>query len=131
MRRCMSFRTRSLTLTVSLTLSLVLTASAATDIKLGTLVPATSTWHKALLDLGSAWKKDTTDRVTLTVYAGGTQGDEATIIRKMRSDVFQSAFLTSVGLADLDDSFNVFAIPFFLESAEEERNREHVERDRK
>jgi len=95
-------------------------AAAPMEIKLGTLVPATSTWHKALLDLGSAWKKDTTDRVTLTVYAGGTQGDEATIIRKMRSDVFQSAFLTSVGLADLDDSFNVFAIPFFLESAEEE-----------
>jgi len=102
---------------LALTLSVVLIvplAAAPMEMKLGTLVPATSTWHKALLDLGSAWKKDTTDRVTLTVYAGGTQGDEATIIRKMRSDVFQSAFLTSVGLADLDDSFNVFAIPFFL-----------------
>ena len=66
------------------------------------------------------WKKDTADRVTLTVYAGGTQGDEATIIRKMRSDVFQASFITSVGLAELDDAFNVFGIPFFLESSDEE-----------
>jgi TRAP-type C4-dicarboxylate transport system substrate-binding protein len=94
--------------------------AAATDIKLATLVPASSTWHKALLDMGSAWKKDTSDRVTLTVYAGGTQGDEATTIRKMRSDVVQAAFITSVGLAELDDAFNVFAIPFFLESSDEE-----------
>jgi len=95
-------------------------AGAPSDIKLATLVPATSTWHKALLDMGNAWKKDTADRVTLTVYAGGTQGDEATIIRKMRSDVFQASFITSVGLAELDDAFNVFGIPFFLESSDEE-----------
>ena len=94
--------------------------AAPVEIKLATLVPATSTWHKALLDLGSAWKKDTADRVTLTVYAGGTQGDEATIIRKMRSDVFQASFITSVGLAELDEAFNVFSIPFFLESSDEE-----------
>ena len=99
---------------------LVVPLTAASDIKLATLVPATSTWHKALLDMGSTWKKDTADRVTLTVYAGGTQGDEATIIRKMRSDIVQSAFITSVGLAELDDAFNVFAIPFFLESSDEE-----------
>ena len=111
---------RSGTLALTLSALLIVPLAAATDIKLATLVPATSTWHKALLDMGSAWKKDTADRVTLTVYAGGTQGDEATIIRKMRSDIVQSAFITSVGLAELDEAFNVFAIPFFLESSEEE-----------
>src|SRR5262249_15115320 len=103
-----------------LCLLLIVPLAAATDLKLATLVPATSTWHKALLDMGGAWKRDTADRVTLTVYAGGTQGDEATIIRKMRSDIVQSAFITSVGLAELDDAVNVFAIPFFLESSDEE-----------
>jgi TRAP-type C4-dicarboxylate transport system substrate-binding protein len=38
----------------------------------------------------------------------------------MRSDVFQASFITSVGLAELDDAFNVFGIPFFLESSDEE-----------
>jgi TRAP-type C4-dicarboxylate transport system substrate-binding protein len=103
-----------------LALLIVPLAGAQSEIKLATLVPATSTWHKALLDLGSAWKKNTADRVTLTVYPGGTQGDEATIIRKMRSDVIQASFITSVGLAELDEAFNVFGMPFFLESSDEE-----------
>jgi TRAP-type C4-dicarboxylate transport system substrate-binding protein len=34
--------------------------------------------------------------------------------------VFQAAFLTPAGLASLDESFNVFSMPFFLESTEEE-----------
>ena len=116
----MSASRRFAVIVVALAILIVPLAGAPSDIKLATLVPATSTWHKALLDMGNAWKKDTADRVTLTVYAGGTQGDEATIIRKMRSDVFQASFITSVGLAELDDAFNVFGIPFFLESSDEE-----------
>jgi TRAP-type C4-dicarboxylate transport system substrate-binding protein len=111
---------RSLPVALVVSLLIVPLLAAPADLKLGTLVPASSTWNKALLDMGSAWKKDTSDRVSLTVYSGGTQGDEPTIIKKMRSDILQSAFLTSVGLADLDDSFNVFAIPFFIESSDEE-----------
>jgi TRAP-type C4-dicarboxylate transport system substrate-binding protein len=103
-----------------LALLIVPLAGAPSEIKLATLVPSGSTWHKALLDMGSAWKKSTADRVTLTVYPGGTQGDEATVIRKMRSDVIQASFITSVGLAELDEAFNVFGIPFFLESSDEE-----------
>lgn len=116
----MSASRRGAPIAAALVLLIAPPVAAPADIKLATLVPATSTWHKALLDLGSAWKKDTADRVTLTVYAGGTQGDEATVIRKMRSDVVQASFITSVGLAELDEAFNVFSIPFFLESSEEE-----------
>ena len=92
------------------------------EIKLATLVPANTSWHKALLDMGAAWNKDTAGRVTLTVYPGGTQGDESTVIKKMRpgTDILQASFLTAAGLADLDESFNVFAMPFFFENDEEE-----------
>jgi TRAP-type transport system periplasmic protein len=34
--------------------------------------------------------------------------------------VLQASFLTAAGLAELDDAFNVFAMPFFFESDEEE-----------
>jgi len=96
--------------------------AAPGEIKLATLAPANTSWHKALLDMGNTWNKDTQGRVTLTVYAGGTQGDESTIIRKMRPefDTIQASFLTAAGLAELDESFNVFAMPFFFESDEEE-----------
>ena len=92
------------------------------EIKLATLVPANTSWHKALLDMGNTWNKDTEGRVTLTIYPGGTQGDEATTIKKMRPgiDTLQASFLTAAGLADLDQAFNVFAMPFFFESDQEE-----------
>jgi TRAP-type C4-dicarboxylate transport system substrate-binding protein len=96
--------------------------AAPVDIKLATLVPANTSWHKALLDMGNTWSKDTDGRVTLTVYPGGTQGDEGTTIKKMRPgfDTLQAAFLTVAGLGELDESFNVFAMPFFLETPDEE-----------
>jgi TRAP-type C4-dicarboxylate transport system substrate-binding protein len=94
----------------------------ATDIKLATLAPANTSWHKALLDMGGAWAKDTENRVTLTDTAGGGQGDEATVIRKMRPGIetLQAALLTSGGLSDDIDAFNVFGIPFFFENDEEQ-----------
>src|SRR3954469_1669037 len=94
--------------------------SAAGDIRLATLVPAGTTWHKALLDMGSTWKTDTAGRVSLTIYPGGTQGDEATTIKKMQNNILQASFLTSVGLAEVDEAFNVFGMPFFTETTDEE-----------
>jgi TRAP-type C4-dicarboxylate transport system substrate-binding protein len=96
--------------------------AAPGEIKLATLAPANTSWHKALLDMGAAWNKDTQGRVTLTVYAGGTQGDESTMIRKMRPgiDTLQASFLTAAGLAELDEGFNVFVMPFFFENDAEE-----------
>jgi TRAP-type C4-dicarboxylate transport system substrate-binding protein len=97
--------------------------AAPVEIRLATLVPANTSWHKALLDMGSTWAKQTEGRVTLTVYPGGTQGDEETTIRKMRPgiDQLQAAFLSAAGLSDLDEAFNVFAMPFFFESDAEEQ----------
>jgi TRAP-type transport system periplasmic protein len=96
--------------------------AAPGEIKLATLVPANTSWHKALLEMGNTWNKETGGRVTLTVYPGGTQGDESTTIKKMRPgiDQLQASFLTAAGLAELDDAFNVFAMPFFFESDQEE-----------
>jgi len=96
--------------------------AAPGEIKLATLVPANTSWHKALLDMGNTWNKDTAGRVTLTVYPGGIQGDESTTIKKMRpgNDTLQASFLTAAGLAELDDAFNVFAMPFFFDNDEEE-----------
>ncbi len=92
------------------------------EIKLATLAPANTSWHKHLLEMGNTWKNDTQGRVTLTVYPGGTQGDEATMIKKMRPGIetLQASFLTVAGLAELDDAFNVFMMPFFFESDQEE-----------
>lgn len=86
-----------------------------TVIKLGTMAPDRSLWHQAIQQMGSEWRKATGGRVSLTVFAG-TMGDEPTIVRKMRLNQLQAASVTAVGLATIDEAFNVFGIPFFFES---------------
>lgn len=88
-------------------------------IKLATVVPDGSIWDKSLKQMGTDWKSATGDRVSLTVFSGGSQGDEPTVLRKMRLNALQGASLTVVGLASIDWSFNVFNIPFFFQSYDE------------
>lgn len=88
-------------------------------IKLATVVPDGSIWDKSLKQMGTDWKAATGDRVSLTVFSGGSQGDEPTVLRKMRLNALQGASLTVVGLASIDWSFNVFNIPFFFQSYDE------------
>ena len=118
----MSALKRFLLAALPVALAPVLILAAPGEIKLATLAPANTSWHKALLDMGNTWNKDTAGRVTLTVYPGGIQGDESTTVKKMRPgiDTLQASFLTAAGLAELDESFNVLTMPFFFESDEEE-----------
>jgi TRAP-type C4-dicarboxylate transport system substrate-binding protein len=94
-------------------------ASAQTTIKLATVVPEGSIWDKNIKQMAEEWKQATDGRVTVTVFGGGSQGDEPTVLRKMRLDALQAAALTAVGLGTIDASFNVFDIPFFFESYDE------------
>ncbi len=92
---------------------------AQTSIKLATLVPIGSVWDKSLKQMGEEFKQATGGRYEITVYAGGTQGDEPTVLRKMRLDALQAAAFTNTGLGMIDSSFNVFNLPFFFESYDE------------
>jgi TRAP-type C4-dicarboxylate transport system substrate-binding protein len=114
-------RTLSLTLAAAAA-SVALLSAAPITIKLATLAPPNTTWHKALLDMGDAWMKTTEGRVKMTVYAGGSQGSEDATLRMMRPgiDTLQAGLYTAGALAQVDDSFNVFAMPFFFESDDEE-----------
>jgi TRAP-type C4-dicarboxylate transport system substrate-binding protein len=94
-------------------------AAAQTTVKLATVVPEGSIWDKNLKQMGEEWKQATDGRVAVTVYGGGSQGDEPTVLRKMRLDALQAAAFTAVGLGTIDASFNVFDIPFFFESYDE------------
>jgi TRAP-type transport system periplasmic protein len=94
-------------------------AHAQAPLKLATLVPEGSVWDKNLKQMGEEWKQATDGRVAVTVFAGGSQGDESTVLRKMRLDALQAAAFTAVGLGMIDSAFNVFDIPFFFDSYEE------------
>ena len=59
-------------------------AAAQTTIRVATVAPVNSSYHKALLDMGAEWETKTSGRVKLTVYAGGTQGSEEATLRMIR-----------------------------------------------
>ena len=65
-------------------------------------MPEISIWDKNLKQMGAEWSQATGGRVTVTVFAGGSQGDEPTALRKMRLDALQAASLTGVGLGTID-----------------------------
>ena len=112
---------RSLRSLVSVFAFLAATAvpAAQSTVKLATVVPEGSIWDKNLKQMAEDWKQATAGGVTITVYGGGSQGDEPTVLRKMRLDALQAAAFTVVGLGTIDASFNVFDIPFFFDSYDE------------
>ncbi len=94
-------------------------AAAPLTVKLATLVPEGSIWHKGLLEMGDGWTKGTAGRVGLRIYPGGVSGDEQDMVRKMRIGQIHASALTVKGLADIDDGFAVFTIPGLFESYDE------------
>jgi TRAP-type C4-dicarboxylate transport system substrate-binding protein len=110
---------KAIAFTVVAAVALVAVPSAQSTIKLATLVPEGSIWDKVVRQMAEEWKQASGGRVTVTVYAGGSQGDEPTVLRKMRLDALQAAALTAIGLGTIDASYNVFNIPFFFQSYDE------------
>jgi TRAP-type C4-dicarboxylate transport system substrate-binding protein len=94
-------------------------ALAATTVDLATLAPDGSPWHKQLKRMGNEWQQGTGARVKLRIFAGGVAGDDPAIVRKIRIGRLDGGAISSVGLAEIDEAFGVFAIPLFFDSYEE------------
>jgi TRAP-type C4-dicarboxylate transport system substrate-binding protein len=120
----MSALTHVICLALAVLLAVPVVAQTPVAIRLATAAPVNSSWHKALQDMGAEWAAKTGGRLKLTIYAGGTQGDEPSTIRMMRPgvDQLQANLLMVAGLAQIDDAFNVFGMPFFFQSDEEARH---------
>jgi len=104
-----------LAIAVAIVMSVSIGAQAPINIRLATLAPDNSPWTSALRSMGTAWEKATDRRVRLTVYAG-TIPSESSAIARMAVDGLQAATLMVAGLAEIDEAFNIFGVPFFFES---------------
>ena len=89
------------------------------DIKMGTLAPAGSPWHKVLEKMGAMWRAQSDGKVKLTIFAGGTLGDEPDLVNKMRVNQIQAVALSGAGMADLEPGVMALQIPLMFESYEE------------
>lgn len=91
------------------------------NLKLPTIAPSGSPWHKALLDMGAVFARDTAGRVKITVFPNSALGGEPSVVRNLRNDQVQASLLMLSGLALLDESFNALGIPFFFKDDAEAR----------
>lgn len=97
-----------------------LEAARKIRIKLTTLVPKGSSYHKALMRMGQEWKEISDGKVDLIIYAGGIQGGESAMVERMTINQTQAALLTGVGLADIEkDVTGLQTMPLVFRSIEE------------
>jgi TRAP-type C4-dicarboxylate transport system substrate-binding protein len=69
--------------------------------------------------MGREWEEASGGTVKLKIYAGGTQGGEGDMIRKLGIGQLQAAALTNVGMHDLVPEPKALSTPLFFASAEE------------
>ena len=97
-------------------------ASSATDaqLKIGSLVPKNSLYHRELMQVGEAWKKSQTGSPKFNVFTDGSQGGEAEMVRRMRIGQLQAALLSVVGLREIEPSIAALQnLPLAFRSWEE------------
>jgi TRAP-type C4-dicarboxylate transport system substrate-binding protein len=105
--------TRALVRAVALfaVLAAATTASAAQTIRLATIAPRQSTWGKVL----DAWEKaveaKTGGQLDLNIYYNGVQGDERTVVSKMKTGELDGAALSAVGLSNVFRDVMVLQLP--------------------
>ena len=93
--------------------------TAPVRIRLGTLVPQGTSYHRILQVMGERWRTGSNGQVQLTVYAG-TMGSEAELVRRMRLGQLQAAALTGVGLGEIEPAVRALQeIPMAYRTLEE------------
>ena len=89
------------------------------EIRLATLAPDGSSWMKILGKGAAEIETKTEKRVVIKYYAGGVQGDERDVVRKMNLGQLDGGAFTSVGLSMIEESIRVLELPRLFASAEE------------
>ena len=106
-------------LLAALVAALAPAAQAQVTIKLGTLAPSGSTWAEILKEMAARWKTASGGQVTLRIYAGGTQGSEGEMVRKLGISQLQAASITNVGMHDVVPEPQMLSLPTFFASEAE------------
>lgn len=105
-------------------------ASATETIKVGTAAPKQSLWGRVFNVWQQAIKKKTDGKLQLEVYYNGTQGDDATMIGKLKSGQLDGAAVSSIGLAQIHKPILALQIPGLFRSWEQlDKAREAVRGD--
>src|SRR2546421_9817019 len=80
----------------------ILAADKPVNLRLGTLAPAGTSYHKSLKAMGEKWRQASGGAVRLTIFPDGTQGGEADMVGLMQTGNLDAGLLTAVGLSEIE-----------------------------
>ena len=94
--------------------------AADKQLRIASLVPKNSLYHRQLMDVGEAWRGAQGGNAKYLVYTDGSQGGEAEMVRRMRIGQLQGALISVVGLSEIDPTISALqSIPLLFRSWEE------------
>ncbi|MDD2729110.1 TRAP transporter substrate-binding protein DctP [Malikia sp.] len=97
-----------------------LATAADKPLRIGTLVPKNSLYHRQLLEIGESWRAAQGGNAKYLVYPDGSQGGEAEMARRMRIGQLQGALLSVVGLREIEPSIAALQVmPLLFRNWEE------------
>lgn len=87
-------------------------------VKLATVLPSGTSYHKILQAMAEEWRK--TGGVPVTIYTGSQMGDEADIVRRMGIGQLHAGVLSVTGLSEVEKSVTALSyLPMMFWSLEE------------
>jgi len=96
------------------------TATAQAPLKMATIAPKGSIYHRALLEMGEAYRRASGPQARAIIYPDSIQGTEADTVRRMRVGQLDASMLTVVGLTEIDPSVAALQyMPMMFRSWEE------------
>jgi TRAP-type C4-dicarboxylate transport system substrate-binding protein len=84
-------------------------------IKFASIAPEGSTWTNALREYDKAIRAESGGRLGFKIYAGGVQGEDKDVIKKIRLGQLQSAGFTGVGLGEIAPKVRILDSPFLFQ----------------
>src|SRR2546423_12050739 len=98
----------------------IFAADRPITLKLGTLAPRGTSYHKSLQTMGEKWRQASGGTVRLTIFPDGTQGSEADMVGLMQTGSLDAGLLTAVGLSEIEPAVNALqSMPMSFRSLEE------------
>jgi TRAP-type C4-dicarboxylate transport system substrate-binding protein len=96
------------------------TLAADKQLRIGTLAPKNSLYHRLLMEVGEVWRSTQVSGAKYLVYPDGSQGSETDMVRRMRIGQLQGGLLSVIGLREIEPSIAAFqAMPLMFKNWEE------------
>lgn len=94
--------------------------AATKQLRIGTLAPKNSLYHRQLQAMGEAWRTTQGADAKYLIYTDGSQGGEAELVRRMRIGQLQGALMSVVGLREIEPSIAALQnLPLLFKNWEE------------